>query len=201
MTPRPWLAPGWQRLLLIVLPNGLAAVDLVATLVFSPSPSAPAATAPPAPTQQGGQDPEADALPGTGGLLVEVTGAVARPGLYRLPKGERVSAAIAAAGGYTADADPDRLPALAGRLKDGQQIKVPARSSRGGSGSTRSTAVSLNSASADELAALPGFSSELATAAVRYRTDYGGFASTRELVTVLGMSEADYLLARRYVTI
>src|SRR5919202_844839 len=140
MTPRLWLVPGWRRILLLVLPVGLAAALLIATLVYSPSPSAPAATVPPAPTQKGAQDADADALPAAGGLLVEVSGAVAHPGLYRLPKGERVYAAIAAAGGYTPDADPDRLPALAGRLKDGQQIKVPTRSSRAGSRTTRASA-------------------------------------------------------------
>jgi competence protein ComEA len=147
----------------------------------------------------------ADALPASGGLLVSVTGAVANPGLYRIPKGERASAAIAAAGGMTPDADPNRMPNLAARLKDGQEVKVPARTGAArtpaGRGTTRSAAVSLNAGTADELAAVPGFTSDLAAAAVRYRQDYGGFSTTRELVTVLGMGEADYLVARRYLTV
>src|SRR5438067_10191914 len=61
-------------------------------------------------------DPSLD-VPAPTGLLVEVTGAVAQPGLYRLPRGERVEAAIAIAGGYTDQADSARLPDLAARLR------------------------------------------------------------------------------------
>jgi competence protein ComEA len=134
---------------------------------------------------------------------VAVSGAVAHPGLYRVAKGERVYAAIAAAGGLTAEADKTRLPNLAARLHDGQEVKVPGRgaASTTRSGSSRPAAVSLNHATADELAAVPGFTADLAAAAVRYRQEYGGFSSTRELVSVLGMGEADYLLARKYLTV
>ncbi|HXM55314.1 MAG TPA: helix-hairpin-helix domain-containing protein, partial [Candidatus Dormibacteraeota bacterium] len=122
---------------------------------------------------------------------------------YRVAKGERASAAIAAAGGLTPDADPDRLPNLAARLQDGAQIKVPSltavRSST--APSVRAAAVSLNTATAEQLAAVPGFTPDLAAAVIQYRTEYGGFASTRELVDVLLMSEADFQLARRYVTL
>jgi competence protein ComEA len=138
--------------------------------------------------------------------MVSVSGAVAHPGLYRLAKGERVYAAIAAAGGMTDDADRNRTPNLAARLRDGQEVKVPIRGSAGGrasssSAGSRLAGVSLNHATADELAAVPGFTSDLAAAAVRYRQQYGGFSTTRELVTVLGMGEADYLTARRYLTV
>jgi len=150
-------------------------------------------------------------MPPPGGLLVEVTGAVGHPGLYRVAKGERVSAAIAAAGGFTHDADPDRLPNMAARLKDGEQVKVPSlpvpgRASTatrpgGGTSASRLITVSLNLASVDQLAAVPGFTPDLAAAVIQYRTEYGGFAATRELVDVLSMSEADYLRARKYLTL
>jgi competence protein ComEA len=203
MFSRIWLVPGWRRLLLIVLPPALAAVVLAAVFVFSPSPQAPVAIAPPAPSAGADAAPsEADALPPPGGLLVAVSGAVAHPGLYRVAKGERVYAAIAAAGGLTAEADRNRLPNLAARLHDGQEVKVSGPgASTTRNGSSRPTAVSLNHATADELAAVPGFTGDLAAAAVRYRQEYGGFSSTRELVSVLGMGESDYLIARRHLTV
>jgi competence protein ComEA len=194
-------------LLLFALPPALVGLALVALFAFFPSPQAPAAVVPPAPSPPAGSSaPETDALPPPGGLMVSVSGAVAHPGLYRVAKGERVYAAIAAAGGMTDDADRNRIPNLAARLRDGQEVKVPVRgaaASRASSspGSSRPAAVSLNHATADELAAVPGFTSDLAAAAVRYRQEYGGFSSTRELVTVLGMGEADYLSARRYLTV
>lgn len=201
MISRIWLPPGWPRLLLLALPLALAAAGLLAVIVYSPSPQAPAATVPPAPNPNGDQAAGADAFPAQGGLLVQVSGAVANPGLYRLAKGERVSAAVAAAGGITADADPEKLPDLAARLRDGQHVKVPSRRSPASTRTTRATAANLNSATSDELSTIPGFSVELAAAAVRYRTQYGGFVTTRELVTVLGMSESDFVQARRYVTV
>src|ERR1700738_5674333 len=130
MFSRIWLVPRWRRVLLIALPPALAAVVLVAVFVFPPSPQAPVASVPPAPSP--GVDaapPEADALPPPGGLMVSVSGAVAHPGLYRVAKGERVYAAIAAAGGMTDDADRNRIPNLAARLRDGQEGKVPVRGS------------------------------------------------------------------------
>jgi competence protein ComEA len=206
MASRIWLLPGWRRLVLLATPPVLAVGVLAAVLIFPPSPQAPAARVPPAPNHAAGTAADAgganaaDALPSSGGLLVSVTGAVAHPGLYRVAKGERAFAAIAAAGGLTSEADPNRLPNLAARLKDGQEVKVPAKQAPG-RGSSSTTRVSLNSATAAELAAVPGFTPDLAAAAVRYRQDFGGFTSTRELVTVLGMGDADYQLARQHVTL
>jgi competence protein ComEA len=138
-------------------------------------------------------------LPPPSGLLVDVVGAVARPGLYRLPRGDRVYNAIAAAGGLTAHADPTRLPNLAGRLKDGEQIKVPF--AKGTTGSTVINRTSLNMATVEELALVPGFTEAFAQEVVDYRTNFGGFQSTTELVDILGMSESDFIIARRYLTL
>lgn len=58
-------------------------------------------------------------------ILVQVEGAVARPGLYPLPRESRVADAVAAAGGLTTEADPARLNTAA-RLKDGEKLVIPA---------------------------------------------------------------------------
>jgi competence protein ComEA len=198
------------------VPPALAVAVLAAVLLFAPTASPTVAAAPGLGAEAvvaAGVPADAEAaggLPPAGGLLVEVTGAVAHPGLYRMAKGERVLAAITAAGGLASDADPNRLPDMAARLKDGQQVKVPGlgtssrtstRTSTAASGSSHAPAVSLNAATADQLAIIPGFTPDLANAVIGYRTQFGGFASTRELVDVLNMSEADYLLARPYVHI
>jgi DNA uptake protein ComE-like DNA-binding protein len=91
-----------------------------------------------------------------------------------------------------------RLPNLAGRLNDGEQIKVPFAKTASGTTVVR---VNLNLATLEELEAVPGFSLALAQESIDYRTNFGGFESTRELVDVLGMSEADYIVARRYLTL
>lgn len=58
------------------------------------------------------------------GVQAYVSGAVAKPGLYEVPAGSRVTAAIAAAGGLTLEANADKVN-LAKLLKDGMQVNVP----------------------------------------------------------------------------
>ncbi|MFI5284041.1 MAG: helix-hairpin-helix domain-containing protein [Candidatus Dormibacterales bacterium] len=137
-------------------------------------------------------------MPPPAGLLIDVSGAVENPGLYRLPRGDRVYDAIAAAGGLSPDADRSKLPNLAGRLKDGEQVKVAFAKTTAGTVVTRTN---LNTATLDELEGVPGFTEAFAQECIDYRTNFGGFQNTRELVDILGMSEADYVIARRYLTL
>jgi len=137
-------------------------------------------------------------VPPPAGLLIDVSGAVENPGLYRLPRGDRVYDAIAAAGGLSPDADRSKLPNLAGRLKDGEQVKVAYAKTTSGTVVTRTN---LNTATLDELEGVPGFTEAFAQECIDYRTNFGGFQNTRELVDILGMSEADYVIARRYLTL
>src|SRR6202049_989120 len=190
------LTPGWKRLVGLPLPVlvGVGAVVGAHLYVSAGPPAAAAAAAAPIAPAHPSPDVAAPAGP-----LVDVIGAVAQPGLYRMKRGDRVYDAIAAAGGLTSDADPTKLPNLAGRLKDGEQIKVPF--AKGAPGGTVISRTNLNFATLEELAVVPGFSEAFAQEVIDYRTNFGGFQSTRELVTVLGMSEADYVVARRYLTL
>lgn len=63
-------------------------------------------------------------------IWVDVAGAVRRPGLYSLPDGARVAAALERAGGVGRKADRAAVN-LAAKLTDGQQVFVPVRG-RGG---------------------------------------------------------------------
>jgi competence protein ComEA len=126
-------------------------------------------------------------------LVVDVAGAVRRPGLYRFAAGTRVAAALAAAGGATAHADV-ALVNLAAPLADGEQIVVPVRGAAAGtagasSGSASSPAgpLDLNSASAEQLDALPGIGPATAEKIVAYRQEHGAFHSLAELDAVPGI--------------
>jgi competence protein ComEA len=184
------LVPGWSRLLLVLLPALLGAGTLTAVLALAPP--APTAAAVPAPSAL-------PALPPPAGLLVHVSGAVVKPGLYRLQRGDRVYSALAAAGGLAPGADSARLPDLAGRLRDGQQVKVPFL--KGAGGGVNGAKVAINSATAEELAAVPGFTPELAQAVVDYRDRFGPLAKLSELTSVLGMGKSDYALAKKSLTL
>lgn len=185
------LVPGWQRLVLLAAPIMLGLAAVAGAYAYR---SISASAAPPSVQPA---DPAID-VPAAPGLLVDVVGAVEHPGLYRLPRGDRVYDAIAAAGGLSQDADMSRLPNLAGRLKDGEQVKVAFAKTTSGTTTTR---VNLNTATLEELEVVPGFTSAFAQECIDYRTNFGGFQNTRELVDILGMSEANYVIARRYLTL
>jgi len=102
-------------------------------------------------------------------------------------------------GGLAPGADSARLPDLAGRLRDGEQVKVPFV--KGAGGGVAGSKVGINSATAEELASVPGFTPELAQAVVDYRDRFGPIGSLTELTSVLGMSRSDYLVARKLLTL
>lgn len=185
------LIPGWKHILLLAAPLALGLAALAGASLYS-------STAATATSVQSITTGAANDVPLASGLMVHVAGAVAKPGIYRLPRGDRVYDAIAAAGGLRPDADLTHLPNLAGRLRDGEQVKVAF--AKGASGTVTSR-TNLNTASLDELEALPGFNEAFAQEVIDYRVNFGGFQNTRELVDILGMSEADYVVARRYLTL
>ena len=186
-----YVVPGWKPILALGLPLLIGVGAVVGAYFYSSASGGAAALAAPAAAGL--------ALPPPAGLLVDVVGAVVHPGLYRVPRGDRVYDAIAAAGGLSPDADPTRLPNLAGRLTDGEQVKVPF--ANGASGGSVIARTNLNSATAEELALVPGFTEAFAQEVVDYRANFGGFQSTSELVEILGMSQSDFIIARRYLTL
>lgn len=82
------------------------------------------------PYQAPGAEPGAEATY----VTVHVVGEVARPGVYRVKAGSRVYDVIAAAGGFTSQADRQSVN-LASFVSDGQQIEVPTGSGQRSGGS------------------------------------------------------------------
>ncbi len=183
--------PGWKRPLFLAVPVTLGLAAVAGAFAYSSSINASAPPALPA------TNPALD-VPVQPGLLIDVSGAVENPGLYRLPRGDRVFDAIAAAGGLSPDADMTKLPNLAGRLKDGEQVKVGFAKTASGTVTVRTN---LNTATLEELETVPGFTPSFAQECIDYRTNFGGFQNTRELVDVLGMSDAEYVITRRYLAL
>jgi competence protein ComEA len=166
----------------------LVAIFLASRVLFrSDAPAAPPIPTAAATTRTGG---------GSQVVVVDVVGAVRRPGLYRLPHGARVADAVASAGGTTAKAAVE-LVNLAATVADGEQIVVPrkgAAGSLGGPGSVAPGATSgpvhLNSATLEQLDSLPGIGPVTAQKILDYREQHGAFGSVDELDAVPGIGPA-----------
>ena len=139
-------------------------------------------------------------------LVVDVVGAVRRPGVYRLRTGARVEDAVARAGGATPRADLVGVN-LAAPLADGEQVLVPARlpaavaaaqgapTPSAGPGAAPAGTVQLSVATVEQLDALPGIGPVTAQKIVDYRTAHGPFRSVDDLDAVpgIGPSRVDQL--------
>jgi competence protein ComEA len=135
-------------------------------------------------------------------VVVDVAGAVRRPGVYRLPASARVDDAVREAGGAGGRADLAGLN-LAAKVEDGRQYIVPEKAPAGGGGGgaaadpsapagagaapTPSTPLNLNTATAEQLDQLDGVGPETARKIVAYREQKGGFGSVEELDQVPGI--------------
>jgi len=190
----------WRALL---LGTGAVAILAAGSLVWveatSPAPAESAAIEAAGAGRHGRAGPAAEpGLPAQRWVEVFVSGAVAHPGIYRLPYGLRIADALAAAGGLLPDADPDRLPNLVGRLSDGKQIKVPRRGLRA-SAATRK--FDINTASVAELGTVPGMDPIVAQEIVDFRDRYGPFTTISELHTLLGLDATYVAVLRKYLMV
>jgi competence protein ComEA len=127
-------------------------------------------------------------------VVVDVVGAVRRPGLYRLEQGSRIADALARAGGATPKAVLAQVN-LAAPLADGEQVVVPKRGAAnaalptsGAAGGASSTApVQLSTATLEQLDTLPGVGPSTAQKILDYRQKHGAFSSVDELDAVPGI--------------
>jgi competence protein ComEA len=129
-------------------------------------------------------------------LVVDVVGAVRRPGLVRLPEGSRVADAIGRAGGLRRGAERAGVN-FAAPVSDGQQVVVPERGvavavggAAPGAPAGSTGPVSLSSATAEQLDALPGVGPVTAEKIVAYRQQHGAFRSVDELDAISGIGPA-----------
>lgn len=134
---------------------------------------------------QGGED-----------VVVDVTGAVRDPGVYRLPSGSRVNDAVQRAGGATAKANVEAIN-LAARLTDGQQVVMPARAESpagvapgSSTGAEADGPISLGAATVEQLDTIEGIGPVTAQNIVDFRDQHGGVGSVDQLDQIDGIGPA-----------
>ncbi|WP_309710698.1 ComEA family DNA-binding protein [Pseudolysinimonas sp.] len=148
-------------------------------------------------------DDNVTAAPVASAIYVHILGQVVRPGLYELPDGSRAVDAVAAAGGFTPQADAAGLN-LARFVSDGEQIVVPAigeAAAGAAPGVAGDGRVNLNTADAATLDTLPGVGPATAANILAWREENGRFESVEDLLDVGGIGEAKLDAIRDLVTV
>jgi competence protein ComEA len=145
-------------------------------------------------------------------LVVHVTGAVNKPGVYSLPPASRVGEAIDMAGGLADDADASLIN-LAQLVADGEQIWIPYQihqdvveeeSDFVNVEPTRSRSIDLiniNTATQIQLESLPGIGPAYAEAIIQYRLENGPFEKIEDIQEVKGIGPITFENIRSLITI
>ncbi len=143
-------------------------------------------------------------LQGNSSVVVDISGEVINPGVYRLIGDVRINDALIKAGGLNAKADRDWVAKnlnLAERLMDGQKIFIPRQqlTQLGGQanndyvlGVSNNKIVRINSATIEQLDTLSGVGPSIAKRIIDYRTKNGGFKNIEELKLVSGIGDKLY---------
>lgn len=134
---------------------------------------------------------------GTAQVVVDVAGAVEKPGVYKLPSGSRIGDVLVLAGGLSSNADREwvaKTVNLAKEIKDEEKIYIPSvlykddPSQMQSKGSSLGNKTNINTASVGELDKLAGIGEVRAQAIIAGRP----YGSTEELVSRAGIPQSVY---------
>lgn len=145
---------------------------------------------------------------GASEIVVYVSGAVKKPGVYRLNAGDRIYQAIDLAGGMTSKAKKDCLN-LADFLEDTQKIYVMSKKEYKNLNSKEIKAenenngdlVNINTAGKEQLISLPGIGETRAQAIIAYREEKGNFLEVEDIKNVSGIGDATFSNIQSLITV
>ena len=130
-------------------------------------------------------------------IFVDVKGAVKHPGVFETTKDKRVKDLIEEAGGLLDDADTSTLN-LSQRVKDQMVIYVlkhgekPKQISEGGSSSSNTDVININTANKEQLMKISGVGKTKAEAIISYREKNGDFKKKEDITKVRGIGKATF---------
>ena len=130
-------------------------------------------------------------------IFVDVKGAVKHPGVFETTKDKRVRDLIEEAGGLLDDADTATLN-LSQKVKDQMVIYVlkhgekPKQISDGGSSSSNTDVININTANKERLMKISGVGKTKAEAIISYREKNGDFKKKEDITKVHGIGKATF---------
>ena len=130
-------------------------------------------------------------------IFVDVKGAVKHPGVFETTKDKRVKDLIEEAGGLLDDADTATLN-LSQKVKDQMIIYVlkhgekPKQISDGGSSSSNTDVININTANKEQLMKISGVGKTKAEAIISYREKNGDFKKKEDITKVHGIGKATF---------
>ena len=132
-------------------------------------------------------------------IYIDLGGAVAKPGVYKVSPETRLYMVIEMAGGLTEDADTYSVN-QASFVSDGEKIIIPSKGDPSSSSDAQSPQtssadtsglVNINLASKDELMSLNGIGEVMAQRIIEYRTN-NRFKNTEDIMSVKGIGSGIY---------
>ena len=137
---------------------------------------------------------------GSAEIVVDISGAVKKPGVYCVSPDTRLYQVIEMAGGLTDEADTDSVN-RASYVEDGQKIIIPVKgsdppddvapSADPAAAADTEGLVNINTASAEELKTLNGIGDVMAERIIEYRTSHA-FKNKEDIMQVNGIGQKMY---------
>ena len=130
-------------------------------------------------------------------IFVDVKGAVKHPGVFETTKDKRVKDLIEEAGGLLDDADTATLN-LSQKVKDQMVIYVlkhgekPKQISDGGSSSSNTDVININTANKEQLMKISGVGKTKAEAIIAHREKNGDFKKKEDITKVRGIGKSTF---------
>lgn len=143
-------------------------------------------------------------------IMIDIKGAVVKPGVYEATEGERVHDLIERAGGLTDGADSSKVN-FALYVKDEMILYIPAvgekvedilfPSNAMTEGQIDESKVNINTADATQLETLPGIGPSKSASIIEYRETSGPFKSIEDIKSISGIGEKTFEKLKEKITI
>ena len=131
-------------------------------------------------------------------VTVHICGEVYFPGVYTVYSGSRVHEVIKLAGGFTENADAQKIN-QAKEVFDGEQICIPEYGV--GAEEIDEGLVNINTADIERLCTIPGIGEARAKQIIDYRIKNGNFNKIEDIMNISGIKEGMYEKIAPYITV